>query len=303
MNLVKMAKTAVAFLTLLGEKKLPIDAENHKLNLDATQRQKIIDALGEDLAQEAINGIDQEIKDLAQNNLDLKAIQDEIAALVKETNLTEEELKDAASSKDADDSSGTLASIKAISAKTKEMEATIAKLLTEPVGDSALEVIKNGAMNRAHTATHLFGSGKAYDAFDGGRSWNARMRDGGMKATDFNESGTIPLLQSDLEHFVNDNNGVLESLFNDFRDLPAEWARRSGVLDRVSDGYIIPGEIVQGRAKGWSPKNNFKIDSEQGQVYRKKIDITFDGYELQKIENTWIRQYNKADGSHQYRVF
>lgn len=44
MNLVKMAKTAVAFLTLLGEKKLPIDAENQKLNLDATQRQKIVDA-------------------------------------------------------------------------------------------------------------------------------------------------------------------------------------------------------------------------------------------------------------------
>ena len=128
MNFKAMAKTAMAFMTLLGEKKLPIDAENQKLNLDATQRQKIVDALGEDLAQEAINGIDQEIKDLAQNNLDLKAIQDEIAALVKETNLTEEELKDVASNKDADDSSATLASIKAIGAKTKEMEKTIAKL-------------------------------------------------------------------------------------------------------------------------------------------------------------------------------
>lgn len=302
MTFKKMAKTVLGFMAVLGVAKLPIDAENQQLNLDDAQRQKIVNALGEKLAAEAINGIDQEIKDLAQNNLDLKAIQDEIAALVKETNLTEEELKDAASSKDADDSSGTLASIKAISAKTKEMEATIAKLLTEPVGDSALEVIKNGAMNRAHTATHLFGSGKAYDAFDGGRSWNARMRDNGVKATDFNSNGTIPLLQSDIEHFVNDNNGMLESLFNDFRDLPAEWARRSGVLDRVSDGYIIPGEIVQGRAKGWSPKNNFKIDSEQGQVYRKKIDITFDGYELQKIENTWIRQNNKADGSHPWKM-
>lgn len=302
MNFKAMAKTAMAFMTLLGEKKLPIDAENQKLNLDAAQKQKIVDALGEKLAEEAINGIDKEIKDLAQNNLDLKAIQDEIAALVKETNLTEEELKNLASDKDADDNSATLASIKAIGAKTKEMEKTIAKLLTEPVGDSALEVIKNGAMNRAHSATHLFGSGKAYDAFDGGRSWNARMRDNGVKATDFNSNGAIPLLQGDIEHFVNDNNGLLESLFNDFRDLPSQWARRSGVLDRVSDGYIIPDEIVQGRADGWSPKNNFKIASEQGQVYRKKIDITFKGYELQEIENTWIRQYNKADGSHPWKM-
>lgn len=297
-----MAKTAMAFMMLLGEKKLPIDAENKKLNLDATQRQKIVDALGEDLAQEAINGMDQEIKEMAQNNLDLKAIQDEIAALVKETNLTEEELKDVARSTDGGTNAETLAAIKAIGVKTKEMETTIAKLLTEPVGDSALEVIKGTGMNRAHTATHLFGTGKVYDAFDGGRAWNERMRDGGMKATDFNSNGVIPLLQSDLEHFVEDNNGLLESLFNDFRDLPSQWARRSGVLDRVSDGYIIPDEVVQGRADGWSPKGKFKIDSEQGQVYRKKIDITFRGYQLQEIENTWIRSYNKADGSHPWKM-
>lgn len=301
MNLVKMAKTAVAFLTLLGEKSLPIDAENQKLNLDAAQRQKIVDALGPELAEDAINGIDQEIKALQKNNLDLKAIQDEVAALVKETNLSEEELKDVAREGDGGNTE-ILASLKAIGAKNKEMEKTIAKLLTDPVGDSALEVIKNGAMNRGtHSATHLFGTNKAYDAFEN-RPWNARMRDSGIKATDFDSSGVIPTLQSDMDHYVEDNNGMLESLFNDFRDLPSQWARRSGVLDRVSDGYIIPDEIVQGRAKGWSPKNNFKIASEQGQVYRKKIDVTFSGHELQEIENTWIRQYNKADGSHPWKM-
>jgi hypothetical protein len=36
---------------------------------------------------------DTEIKSMAQNNLDLKAIQDEIDALVKETNLSTEELE------------------------------------------------------------------------------------------------------------------------------------------------------------------------------------------------------------------
>jgi len=295
-----MAKTVMMLSALLGLKELPIDGENKALNLDAAQRQKIVDALGEKLADEAINGIDSEIKNLAQENLDLKAIQDEIDALVKESSLTEEEIKNIA--KDEKGDNGTLASLKALGDKQKEMATTIAKLINEPEGNKPMEVIRGGGKTMQHSATHLFGSGKSYDAFDGGRSWNARLRDGGMKATDFNLDGTVPLLQSDIEHFVNENNGILESLFNDFRDLPSQWDRRSGVLDRVSDGYIIPAEIVQGRAKGWSPKNKFKIASEQGQVYRKKIDITFNGYELQEIENTWIRNYNKADGSHPWKM-
>lgn len=295
-----MAKTVAQLATLLGLKEIPIDGEAQQVNLDAAQKQKIVDALGEKLAEEAINGINSEIKNMAQNNLDLKAIQDEIDALVKESNLTEEEIKNIA--KDEKGDSETLASLKAIGEKQKEMAATIQKLINDPEGDSPEAVIHGNSKNMKHSATHLFGSGKSYDAFEGGRTWNARLRDGGVKATDFNQSGVIPLLQNDVTHFVEENNGVLNSLFNDFRDLPSQWDRRTGVLDRVSDGYIIPAEIVQGRAKGWSPKNKFKIASEQGQVYRKKIDIAFDGYELQEIENTWIRQYNSNDGSHPWKM-
>lgn len=295
-----MAKTVMMLSALLGLKELPIDGENKALNLDAAQRQKIVDALGEKLADEAINGIDSEIKNMAQENLDLKAIQDEIDALVKESSLTEEEIKNIA--KDEKGEAGTLATLKALGDKQKEMAATIAKLINEPEGDKPFEVIKGGAANMRHSATHLFGSGKSYDAFDGGRSWNARLRDGGMKATDFNQNGTIPTLESDMAHFVEENSGVLESLFNDFRGLPKEWAERTGVLDRVSDGNIIGGEIVQGRAGGWSPKGKFKISAEKGQVYPKKIDITFVGSKLQEIETTWIRSYNKNDGSHPWKM-
>ena len=299
MDLKKMAQTALAFCGLLGVKELPIDGTNKALNLSAEQRQKIVDALGEDMAAQAINGIDEEIKNMSQENLNLKAIQDEIDAMVA-LSLSEEEIEKL--DKDAKGENNVSAQMKAIGTKVKEQEVLIAKLLKEPEGDNPLEVIKNGQGNMKHSATHLFGSGKQYDAFEGGRAWNARLRDGGIKATDFNSDGTIPLLQSDLAHFVEENNGTLESLFNDFRGLPSQWDTRTGVLDRVSDGYIIPAEIVQGRAKGWSPKNNFKIASEQGQVYRKKIDITFNGFELQEIENTWIKNYNKTDGSHPWKM-
>jgi hypothetical protein len=296
-----MAKTVAMFAVLLGIKEIPINGESQELNLDAAQRQKIVDALGEDLAAQAINGINSEIKNMAQENLDLKAIQDELAALVQESALTAEELANVA--KDGDGNPDTLALIKAIGVKQESQAALIQKLINDPEGDKPFAVIPGGKNPKAmHTATHLFGSGKLYDAFDGGRAWNARMRDGSATATDFNSSGVIPTLQSDMAHFVEENTGVLNSLFNDFAELPAQWSRRTGVLDRVSDGYILPDEIVQGRSKGWTPKNKFKIASEQGQVWRKKIDITFDGYELQEIENTWIRSYNKNDGSHPWKM-
>ena len=295
-----MASTAALFNALFGTKELPIDAENKQLNLSEEQKQKVIDALGKEDAEKAFSGFNSEIKALADGNLILKAAQDELAALVLESGLTAEELANAANKGEGNDN--VLAIVKTISAKNKEQASTIAKLIKEPEGDKPFEVIRGGAANMKHSATHLFGSNKSYDAFDGGRAWNARLRDGGMKATDFNQNGVIPTLQSDMAHFVEENSGVLESLFNDFRGLPTQWSSRTGVLDRVSDGFIMPDEIVQGRAKGWSPKNNFKIASEKGQVYRKKIDITFDGYELQEIENTWIRQYNKADGSHPWKM-
>lgn len=297
-----MAQTFLAFCGLLSVKELPIDGESNSLNLSAEQRQKIVDALGEKLADEAINGINTEIKNMAQASLPLKAIEDEVAAMLKEAGLTAEELAKLENQSADDGTSKVVATAQAVAAKYKEKDAIIAKLMLEPEGDKPFAVIQGGKQKMEHTATHLFGSGKIYDAFEGGRSWNARLRDGGMKATDFNTSGTIPLLQSDLAHFVEENSGVLESLFNDFRGLPSQWSTRTGVLDRVSDGNIIAGEIVQGRANGWSPKNKFKISSEKGQVYRKKIDITFKGYQLQEIENTWIRSYNKADGSHPWKM-
>lgn len=295
-----MASTVALFNALFGTKELPIDAENKQLSLNAEQRQQVVDALGEKDAEKAINGINGEIKAMADGNLILKAAQDEIAALVLESGLSAEELASAANGGNGNDN--VLGIVKTIAAKNKEMAGTIAKLIAEPEGDKPFAIINGGNQNMKHSATHLFGDAKAYNAFDGGRTWNARLRDGGISATDFNQSGVVPLLQSDLEHFVEENNGLLESLFNDFRGLPSQWGFRGGVLDRVSNGGIITGEIVQGRAKGWSPKNLFKIVSEQGQVYRKKIDITFDGFELQEIENTWIRSYNKADGSHPWKM-
>lgn len=295
-----MAKTVAFLYAFLGVKEIPISAENSEVAFTAEQETTLKAKFGDDYVEKMKAALNKELAEMHDDSLELKAIQDEIDAMVQESGMTAEELEKIAKDEKGDKSLS--ATIKAISEKQKEHNALFQKLIAENIEDSPEAIIKRTEKNMTHSATHLFASGKSYDAFEGGRSWNTRLRDGGIKATDFNSNGTIPLLQKDLEHFVEENNGQLESLFNDFRGLPAQWDTRSGVLDRVSDGYIIPAEIVQGRAKGWSPKNKFKIASESGQVYRKKIDITFSGYELQEIENTWIRQYNKADGSHPWKM-
>ncbi len=304
----KMMATTVAFLSsLFSWNKLPVvdgkfslsEDENSQLEtkLGAKTAQEVVDAINKEIAQITANTQDNEALNAA--NEELEKVKAEVQAMLDQTNLSEEEKKDMQAG-NGENPADLTAKLKVLQKAQKNQDAIIAKLLEDPEGDSPEAIIKRNAKNMTHSATHLFASGKQYDAFEK-RPWNQRLRDGGMNATDFNADGTIPLLQDDVAHFVRENPAALESLFNDFAELPKEWSRASGVLDRRSSGRIIPDEIVQGRKKGWSPKNNFKIAAEEGRVFRKKIDITFDGYELQEIENTWIRSENKV-GSHPWKM-
>jgi hypothetical protein len=186
--------------------------------------------------------------------------------------------------------------------KREELEAQVQLLMEQPEGDVPAAIIRHlGRSTMEHSATHLFASNKSYDAIDK-RPWNARAAKGGLKATTFNDDSEIPLLKGDLEHFVRENPEVIDSLFNDTDTLPSEWDYTVNVQDQISSGYVIPAEIVQGRKKGWAPKNNFHFDTETGMVYRKKIDITFDGFELQQLENTWVGRIKNMDGSHPWKL-
>lgn len=303
-------KTVSMMMVLFGfkaESEIPIDIELKALNLSADQKAKLEAHFGKDYTKKMLDGMNTEIKAFMENNFDIKAIQDEIDALIQESATITEEVETAAGEEDPKkDVSAKLSLIsknqKALEAKNVELEALVKKLMNEGVGDVPEAIIDSSKnMKLVHNATHLNASGKEWDKFEK-RSWNARLRDGSVKATDFSSDGTIPLLQDDIAHFVRENPNALNSLFNDTLDLPKEWDRRTGVLDRVADGAIIAAEIVQGRSKGWKPKNKFKIAAEEGRVFRKKIDITFNGYELQEIENTWVRNYNANDGSHPWKM-
>lgn len=303
-----MAKTAAFVMSLLSLKEIPV--EEGKVSFSDEQESKLKEKLTDDEYAKMVEHMNKEIaqvqKSQAENeelkkvNQQLEDAKTELAEILNETNLSEEEKKDLLSGKTETGDGDVKAQLSAIKKAQADQNKLISKLMNDPEDDSPEAIIKRNVQNMKHSPTHLFASGQKYDAFEG-RPWNQRMRDQSIKATDFNDETSIPLLQDDLKHFVRENPTELESLFADFEDLPKEWDRRSGVLDRVGTAAIIAGEIVQGRKKGWAPKNKFKISAEEGRVFRKKIDIEFDGYELQEIENTWIRSYNKS-GSHPWKM-
>lgn len=312
-----LAKTAGLITAFLGIKEIPVDAEKKTTDFSAEQKKELETKFGAEKATQLIEAFDKELKAMESEDNSLQTIDAEIRQLLASAqdedaddadDLNEEEDEDDEDDENEDGNKGKkpnatskiIGNIGALTRIVAKQKATIDALVAAPEDDVKP---KTNAMNRssllAHSATHLFASNKSYDAFEK-RPWNQRLRDASGKATDFQSDSRVPLLQDDTDHFIRENPTVLNSLFNDYFQLPKEWDRRTGVLDRVADGYIIPAEIVQGRSKGYNPKNKFGITAEEGKVFRKKIDIEFDGYELQQIETTWINSYNK-EGSHPYK--
>jgi len=296
-----LVNTAAQIKKLLRIDLIPVNAEGNATAFTDEQLSKIKGVLGDDFAESVVKGFNKELKDMSMSDHTLKAMKDEMDALLAQENMTAEEL-DALANGKGDDGNALTATMLALLDQNKQYKEKIDKLMMEPEGDTPAAIVKNAHKNMAHSATHLFASGHTYDAIEN-RPWNARVVKGGIKATDFNNNPTsIPLLQGDVEHFVRQNPDVIDSLFNDTDALPAEWDYITNVQDRISSAVVIAAEVVQGRSKGWAPKNDFHFDTETGQVYRKKMDITFDGYELQELENTWIGAIKKMDGSHPWKM-
>lgn len=293
-----LAKTAAFFSALLG-KEIPINAEKKEVDFTAEELKKIEAVLGKEMTAEAIEGMNKEIKQLQDNNLQLKAIQDELAALVKETNLSEEELKNIAGSEGKEPDM--LAQLKAISAKQKEMEGTIAALIKEPEGDNPLAIVQNNSKGQkvVHSATHLFASNQAYDAFEG-RPWNKLAAGQTSAATNFADQPTIQKLNDDLGLYFRQNPDAVKSLHRDTFGLPEFWPKRTKVDHKIADATISTAEITQARKLPWLPKNKQKIQPEEGQIFPVQIDIEFVGHYLQKIEASWLNMMNK-EGSQPYK--
>jgi|GEM_PF-602414 len=300
----KLKKTIATIFSLLAITELPV--KEGKLNFSADQKKKLEDAIGPDLYKSMVSQIEKELSEANKDKeAELEAAKAEILAVMEAGGFSEEEKEEVLNAESTDELQVS-DKLKAMSEQyiklKEEMDAqqkTIEELLKSAEDDIGEEIdMKNNLMN--HSKTHLFGSTFEYDAFEN-RPWNQRLRDGSKKATTFNDTD-LPVLAGDAQHFIRTNPGVIASLFDDFEELPSGWTAITGVEDQYAGASVVTSEILQGRSKGWNPKGKIKIAVEQMKVYAKKIDKTFDGQQLQTLENTWIAKVKDLDGSHPWKM-
>ena len=75
-----MARTVGFLVALFGVQALPLNAENKEMELTPEQEALAKKALGEKY-EDVRAAINNELKEMAEHNLDLKAVEDEMAAL------------------------------------------------------------------------------------------------------------------------------------------------------------------------------------------------------------------------------
>lgn len=294
----KLAMTASFVMTFLGLKEIPLNAEKSEVNFSEEEVAKLKAKFGDDFVNQVKAGFNKELAEMHNDNLELKAIQDEVEALLKEANLTEEEQNKIT----ANDNGGldATAALKALQGKMKEHGEMIAKLMAEDAGDLGKQIEGKGLSKMKHSQTHLFASNKSFDAFEG-RNWNKRAVNGSLSATDFTSQPTIQKLNDDMDLYYRENPTELVSLQRDTFGLPAFWPKRTKVDDKVADATIATAEISQARKLNWLPKNKQLIQPEEGQIFPVQIDIEYVGYYLQKIEASWLNMMNK-EGSQPYKM-
>lgn len=289
----KLAASMVPLvMSLLSIAEIP--TADGKVNFSDEQKKKLKAALDSeadvDKLMESMNSDLSKMESDAQREERLK---NELRTALKETNLTEQEVETKIEEGDVE------AQLKLINANTKGMKDLLLKLQKEPEADNA-QIIENIKGAKAmHSATHLFGENKDWNAF-AGRPWNQRAAGITTDATEFSDRTVVDKLNDDMDHYFRENPEEIKSLHRDNFGLPSFWPKRMKVDDKVSDGNIVSAEITQARKLPWLPKNKQLIQPEEGQIFPVQIDIEFVGYYLQKMEASWLNKWNK-EGSQPYK--
>jgi hypothetical protein len=297
----KLLAVASSFLVMLKLKEIPI--ADGKVNFSDEQTKLLEDELTPEMLEKAINAFNTDIA----ANTKVAGISNEIKQMLAAMETPEEAAAKAAKEKDPDAANDTPdvdAQLVALKAKMSERDNLITTLLADAEEDSPLERLLNTQAKEMikHSATHLFGSGKAFDAFDG-RNWNKLAAGHSTSATDWtaSEGFNVSKLNGDMELFFRENPDVISSLHRDNFGLPAHWKKKTNVVDRINSGSIATAEISQGRKLPWAPKNKQTIQAEEGKIYPISIDIEFVGHFLSEIEASWLANYNK-EGSQAYKL-
>src|SRR5690606_21762900 len=125
--------------------------------------------------------------------------------------------------------------------------------------------------------------------------WNQRAAGLRNSPTDFfAEDGTeLQTLKGDIDLYYRKNPSVVNSLFRDLVGLPDFWTLISNVDDKIATANIVSAEVSQARKLPYLAKNKQLIQPEENRVFPVQVDITHQGYYLQKIEASWLNMMNK----------
>tara|TARA_R110002126_G_scaffold39767_3_gene117646 strand:- start:7366 stop:9561 length:2196 start_codon:yes stop_codon:yes gene_type:complete len=315
-SLKKTLGMVMAFASILNIKEKEIPIADGKVAFTEEQLATIHAQFNPATADKAIEAINKEI---AQNEEVANASSKLDEALLAYETAEEAAAKKAKEKKPnaSEEEPGLNAKIEQLTTKAKEaetalakanqnLEATVKKLMESAEDDSPLERIlgQKAKEMKTHSATHLFGSGKAFDAFEG-RNWNALAAGKTTSATDWtaSDASNIQKLNGDAELYFRENPDVIKSLHRDNFGLPASWGKTFNVVDKITTGSITTAEITQGRKLPWLPKNKQKIQPEEGKIFPISIDIEYVGHLLSQIEASWLASMNNEGSQYDKMTF
>lgn len=315
----KRLSSTILFLTsFLGLKKLP--TKESSLDLNAEQEEKLKERLGEKDFTKMVKMVNIELKKAEDDhekekelNAQLKKAKAEMEETLKSSGYTAEEIQEITGKSEAGDEEATKEInaneelsklVKSFNAYQKKTDAMIAKLTVAPEPDLPIKLNTNQKMNGVkHSATHLFGEEKSWNAFEG-RPWNQRAAGLTNDPTQWaGEEGTVNIqkLNKDVRLFYRENPKAVESLHRDLIDLPSFWPRRLNVEGEVSNASIATDEVTQVRKLNWLPKNKQLIQPETLEIFDVSIDLEWQGHKLSAIERSYLNFMN-SEGSSPFKM-
>lgn len=201
--------------------------------------------------------------------------------------------------------------IAALKATIDKANDTIARLSDAPEDDVSLEVPffnPDSDMKVVHSATHLFANKKREYNAVAGRPWNAnalKLANGSqvkeLTMTDWHDPVNIDRVNKDLDDFWRTDRNEVLTLIRDTRQLPPTVGTISNIDDEIAQATILTGELTQARKKKWLPKNKQKFVPQKGKIFPIQIDAEWAGFDLQKIETSWMNRFNNS-GSQPYKM-
>jgi hypothetical protein len=294
-------KVKMLVLTLLGLAALPV-AEN-KISLSDDQKQLLKEAGGDDFLEKFIEAANRDLADakaLEGAQSELSEAKKQLKALLDSNGI--DLLNDAGAAEDAQEEGASpelQALITRLESKITHLEGAVRTLASESEADVPLIPNNSANMKIVHSRTHLFASDKSFDAFEG-RNWNKRAAGLNVGATEWT-GVNIERINEDFGAYWREERDEVLNILRDYRGLPAHWGVISNVGDQITYAAMLTGEVTQARKKAWLPKNQHKFIPMKGQVYPVQIDLEWEGFELQKMETSWMNRWNK-EGSQPYKM-